>query len=122
MITASGRFIDLLMVLPEPLEELYLDAVEAYEEGKQMPYITSAERIGVKRGFKLGREEGREEGKRNGLLTAIELALEIKFGADGVALVPVVRQVASMERLQEAYIRLIAGASLDEFRYLCTEP
>jgi hypothetical protein len=29
--------------------------------------------------------------------------------------------VASMERLQQIYIRLIAGASLDELRYLCTE-
>jgi hypothetical protein len=127
------NFIDLLMVLPEPLDELYLDEVKAYEESKQMPYITSAERIGVKRGIQqgieIGREEGREEGleqgieqgERKGLLTAIDLALEIKFGADGVALAPTVRQVAGMDRLQQLYIRLIAGAGLDELRYLCTE-
>jgi hypothetical protein len=126
-------FVDLLMALPEPLEERYLDELEAYEEGLQMPYITSAERIGIKRGIKIGKEEGRaegleqdleqgrEEGERKGLLTAIELALQIKFGADGEAFAPAVRQVVSMERLQQIYIRLIAGAGLDELRYLCTE-
>jgi predicted transposase YdaD len=88
-----------------------------YEEIVQEGYLK-----GQEIGRLEGREEGREEGERHGLLTAIELALEIKFGADGVALVPAVRQVTGMERLQQLYIRLIAGASLDEFRYLCTEP
>ena len=27
-----------------------------------------------------------------------------------------------MDRLQQLYVRLIAGASLDELRYLCAEP
>lgn len=118
-------FIDLLMVLPEPLEGLYLDELEAYEEGLQMPYITSAERRGIKigkqEGLAEGLEKGREEGERKGLLTAIELALQIKFGADGDAFAPTVRQVAAMNRLQQIYIRLIAGANLDELRYLCVD-
>ena len=41
--------------------------------------------------------------------------------ADGVALASVVRQVTNMDRLQQIYIRLIAGASLEEFRDFCTE-
>jgi hypothetical protein len=124
------KFIDWLMVLPGQLDELYREAFETFEERKNMPYITSIERIGVERGIKIGREEGieqgiergieqgLEQGERKGLLTAIELALEIKFGADGVALVPAVRDVASLADLQQIYIRLIADASLDELRYL----
>ena len=119
------RFIDGLMLLPEHLDELYWEQVDRYEERKKMPYITSVERIGHKRGkqegLEQGIEQGIEQGERKGLLTAIELALEIKFGAEGAALAPILGQVINMQRLQQIYIRLIAGASLDELRYLSTE-
>jgi predicted transposase/invertase (TIGR01784 family) len=43
------------MVLPENMEIAYNKNVARLEEGKSMPYITTAERI--------GRREGRKEGK-----------------------------------------------------------
>jgi len=44
------RFIDWLIGLPEPLELEYLNEVHELEGVKQMPYISTAERLGMKLG------------------------------------------------------------------------
>lgn len=64
------RFIDWLMVLPEDLERACFQEIVQFEEEHKMPYITTAERIGIEK----GREEGREEGK---LIGEIVLAQQI---------------------------------------------
>lgn len=48
------RFIDRVMQLPEELEEGFWREIQAYEEERQMPYLTSVERIGIKKGFQQG--------------------------------------------------------------------
>ena len=44
------RFIDWVMRLPEALEQEYLKEVRQFEEEKRMPYITNAERFGIRQG------------------------------------------------------------------------
>lgn len=51
-------FIDWLLVLPEALEIEYHEDMKRYEEGKKMAYVTTAERIGMKKGFGQGLEQG----------------------------------------------------------------
>ncbi len=48
------HFIDWLMRLPEELEDSFLAEMHQYEEGKKMEYITSVERIGIKKGIQQG--------------------------------------------------------------------
>lgn len=48
------RFIDWLMFLPEKEDELFWNQVSALEKEENMPYITSVERIGYKRGVHKG--------------------------------------------------------------------
>jgi hypothetical protein len=55
------RFIDWLLELPEGLEEQLWIELETYEQGEAMPYVTSVERIGSKKGILIGQEEGRQE-------------------------------------------------------------
>ncbi len=55
-----------------------------------MPFVTSFEKIGYDR--------SRAEGLEEGLLTAIELALPIKFGADGRAVIQEVRKQKKTDR------------------------
>jgi hypothetical protein len=55
------NFIDWLLALPEPLEIEFGDAMKKHEEEKNMAYVTSFERIALKKGRAEGREEGREE-------------------------------------------------------------
>ncbi len=57
------RFIDWVMQLPEELEEGLWREIQAYEEAKQMPYITSVERIGIRKGIEQGRQEGIQQGE-----------------------------------------------------------
>jgi predicted transposase YdaD len=54
------RLLDWMMRLPEQLELTFRHEIRQFEEEKQMPYISSIER--------LGREEGRQEGRREGRL------------------------------------------------------
>ena len=55
------RFIDWLLDLPVELEEQLAEQLSRLEEEKQMPYVTSIERLALEKGRQTGREEGREE-------------------------------------------------------------
>ncbi len=48
------RFIDWLMVLPEDLENDFWKELTQIEEDKKMPYVTSVERIGIRKGMQQG--------------------------------------------------------------------
>lgn len=43
-------FIDWVLTLPAALEKIFLEDLRSYEKEKDMPYVTSAERIGRKEG------------------------------------------------------------------------
>jgi len=43
------RFIDWIMGLSEEMEESFWAEMHQYEEGGKMEYVTSVERIGIKR-------------------------------------------------------------------------
>lgn len=59
-------FIDWVLVLPEPLELEYEHNIEQLEGEKNVTYITSIERIGMKRGWLKGWEEGWQQGQQQG--------------------------------------------------------
>ncbi len=95
-----------------------------------MTYITSVERIGIEEGYKMGMQEGLQKGVqeglqqglqkglREGLWKAIELGLEMKFGVEGIRLMPLVKQVQDLATLQTLYERLRDAQSVDEIRSL----
>ena len=57
-----------------------------------MPHLSTAERVGL--------EKGRQEGARESLLAGIEVALDLKFAAPGLALMPEIRQIEDVELLR----------------------
>ncbi len=68
-----------------------------------MPYITSVERIGMKKG----------------LLKGIELGLEVKFGAEGLKLLPEIRELKDLEVLQNVLRGVFKTATtLDQVRQI----
>lgn len=75
-IVSLFRFIDWMMVLPKGLERSFWTELQAYEETKKVPYITSVERIGFERGLQEGRQEGRQEGEK----VFLQRLLAGKFG------------------------------------------
>jgi hypothetical protein len=129
------RFIDWLIALPDDLEDEFDRRVEPLVKEESMPYVTSWERRaerkgeqkgreqGIEQGRELGKEEGRELGKeegmqlglRSGLLEAIEIALDLRFGKEGLDLMPRVRAVASVEALRELKTAVRSSAGLEGF-------
>lgn len=70
------EFIDWLLVLPETLEAAYLDEVQELEESTKIRYISSAERIGMKR----GEEKGLQQGLQQGNTRVLRRQLRKRFG------------------------------------------
>jgi predicted transposase YdaD len=92
--------------LPEDLDRRFRQELRHFEEEKQMPYITSVDRLGREEGRQEGRQDGRQEGLREGLLAGIELALKLKFGEAGQAVVPEIRALADPSVIQGVYARI----------------
>ncbi len=102
------RFIDWVMDLPRELEEALSDEIQQYEREKQMPYVSTPERVGMRRGL------------AQGCLLGIEQLLEFKFGEDGLRLMPEIREIHDEERL-EAILKAIKTVSApDDLRQLWT--
>ena len=59
------RVLDWMLRLPPALEEAFIQELTDFEEQTKMPYVTSAERVGHKRGLQQGRQEGRQEGRES---------------------------------------------------------
>ncbi len=64
------RFIDWVMRLPKDMEAAYHKELFRYEEEIRMPYVTTAERIGIEKGEKIGVRKGKAEAIKE---TAINL-------------------------------------------------
>jgi hypothetical protein len=100
------RFLDWLLNLPEEQERDIARELEGFEQEKKMPYITSFERLGYDRGLK--------EGQASGLWKAIELGLKLRFGEEGLALMPRVKQVNDPSALQAVIDLIDAGKPVEE--------
>lgn len=63
-----------------------------------------------------GRTEGLQEGQVQGTLTGIEVALDLKFGAAGLALLPEIRTIQDVVLLRSVLSAIRGAASVDELR------
>lgn len=106
------RFIDWVMTLPEPLEADFWQVVRQYEEERSMPYISSVERIAIQQGL----QQGIQQGLQQGLVAGIELGLELKFGSEGLQLLPEIYKIQDVDQLRAIHEGLKIVKSLDELR------
>jgi len=74
------NIIDWMIQIPSFLNEAFLEALYAIEEEKKMPYINTAERVGIEKGRLTGRQEGLEEGRQEGEAIALRKQIKMKFG------------------------------------------
>jgi len=95
------RLIDWLMELPPALESAFRQELDAYEEGRRMPFVTSIE--------------------RQGMLRVIEGVLRGKFGEEGVQLMPAIRELNDAEKYDTVGQVIATAATLDEVRGACAE-
>ena len=71
------HFIDWLMRLPEEIEESFWAEMRQYEEDKKMEYVTSVERIGIKKGIQQGMQQGILQNAREAVIDILELRFDV---------------------------------------------
>ncbi len=121
-------FIDWLLRLPDKLEQQFWQEMEQWEEVRRMRYVTSVERIGIQKGLEQGLEQGLQQGRtegqtaglRQGLLAGIELGLELKFGTDGLRLLPEIQQIPDLAVIEAVHAAIKDAQTLDELRQVYT--
>jgi len=103
-------------------EELREAVEEAFPEGGGL-MSTIAERWveqglqqGMQQGLQQGLQQGVRRGERQGLLAGIELGLELRFGSEGLRLVPEVYKIEDVDVLRAVHAGLRTAGTLDELR------
>jgi predicted transposase/invertase (TIGR01784 family) len=76
------RFLDWILELPEGLKQEFKSDLKRYEQEKQMPYITSIERMGIEE----GRKEGRDEEKKAIALNLLKQGISVEMIAQATGL------------------------------------
>jgi hypothetical protein len=94
------RFIDWLMDLPGPLDRLFWQEIDRYEEERRMPFMTTPERLA----------------RTEELLAGIELGLELKFGAEGLRLLPEIQQLTDVDVLRAVRQSIRTAATPEDLR------
>jgi hypothetical protein len=118
------RLIDWMMKLPAELEENFRKEIYRFEEASKMQYVTSIERLALKKGHKEGLEKGLQKGlrkglrkgHREGLLEGIAVALEAKFGDLDKSLFEDIKALKKIADLRNVASALKTGKTLGEIR------
>jgi len=69
-----------------------------------------------------GHAEGRAEGAREGILESIEIVLELKFGANGLLLLPEIEQIDNIDLLRVVHKSLRTADSPADVRRIYQTP
>jgi hypothetical protein len=103
------RFLDWVITLPEELALQYHHEIERIEEEKHVEYITTAERIGIKKGL----ERGYEQGMVRGEARVLHRLLLQKFGTIPDCYLEKIEK-ANSEKLLSWAARLLQAKTIQE--------
>jgi len=103
------RLVDWLMMLPEDLTNQFTENLIAYEEEKKMPYVTSAERMGIEKGM----DKGQLLNAREMLLEALDARFSSKTPADIKQQIQALNNKIMLKRLHRSAIQ---SKDLSDFR------
>src|SRR5215469_8816132 len=96
------RLIDWLMELPPALKSVFWQDMEKIQGERRMPFITTPEWYYLCKGLRRG----------------IESLLRVRFGDEGLRLMPEIQEIHEEEKLEAILKALESAASLDEVRRL----
>jgi len=100
-------------VLPAERESALWREIRSWEEERQVPYITSVERIGRAKGLEEGLERGREEGIEQGQRDMVRRAIMQRFGAIPAGLGTRIAE-ADRDGLTALFDKALAAGGIDE--------
>jgi hypothetical protein len=112
------RFIDYVLTLPKPKALEFRNALEQFEEGRKMPYVTSTERIAREEGMMQGITQGITQGISRGQLEnareAVLDILEVRFGQLAAAIQEKINSCADLKKLKKVLRQAVLIGSPDE--------
>jgi predicted transposase YdaD len=85
---------------------------------QQSPWYQEILQEGIQRGMQQGLQQGLEQGLQQGLLSGIALGLELKFGAEGLQLMPEIREIENVELLEEIQEAIKTVDTLEALRQI----
>jgi predicted transposase YdaD len=85
---------------------------------RESPWYQEILREGEARGEIRGEARGEARGERRGLISSIEINLDVKFGEDGLQLLPQINQISDTAELKEILRQIITAKSIEELRQL----
>ena len=92
---------------------------EALPETEEEVIMTLAEQLrreGFEKGEKIGEKKGATKGFRQGIIDAIELGLTLRFGDKALELMPKVRRMRKIEKLQALKEAIKTANDLSDFK------
>lgn len=104
-----------MMALPIEVEQQVIRRVARVEKERNMPYITSAERLGRQEGMKEGKQEGMKEGSLGRARQDVLQALEVRFGPVPERAREAVLAVSDLDLLAELLRHAILVESVTAF-------
>jgi hypothetical protein len=112
-VLALFEFLDSLLRLPDGMEERFHAKLGEYKEEQKMKYISSIERIGIKKGIEQGIEQGIEIGQKRGSEEIVLRMLRHRFGSLDERTVSLIHQLpyVGIEQLSDV---LLEFQSLEE--------
>ncbi len=106
------------MSLPEDLDDLFWQEVRQYEEEKNMPYVTSVERIGIKKGIQQGIQQGMQQGMLEEARDMLLELLQERFGVLSSSTVTQIKAIGQREVLKALFKQALRVQSMDQFKEL----
>ena len=110
-------FIDWIMRLSEEMEESFWAEMRQYEEDKKMEYVTSVERIGIKKGIQQGIQQGMLKTAREALIDI----LEVRFDVVPQTVIKAIMEIDEPELLKRLHKRAATVTSPEEFSQVMEE-
>jgi len=112
------RVVDWVMKLRPPERREYDGRLKSYREERMVPFVSTLERFakedGKKEGIEMGLERGQTRGRVMALCDAIESILDVRFGPEGMALMPRVRLIEDPDRLLALPPRIVTATTAVE--------
>ena len=110
----SGRtkVLDWMMALPSVLEDRLWQDIGSLEKERGMAFISSVEKIGMRKGFEKGHQKGLQKGLSEGAANVLVRQLTARFGPLPEAVVARLRVGTEADHVRWAE-RLLTAPSLD---------
>ncbi|MBS9390988.1 MAG: hypothetical protein HEQ33_19690 [Dolichospermum sp. WA123] len=106
------KIIDMMMTLPEQLQQKLVKKINSFEEERKMPFISPTEQMAIERGKEIGKEIGALQNARNNITTV----LQARLGEVSSEITASLALISNLSILDEMLKLAVTVNSLNDFK------